>query len=380
VHPLQSEPVDYVYARATLLCTLFSLLAIESWMLDRRWISVAWFAAAVLAKEECVTVPLMVGLYTFREGELKRRWAPLAAMLGVAALAGVRVMAAVQITGMKNIGGNAGISPLQYLSEQGLAIMRYVELFFVPWRFSVDPSIPVPDWWCRGLVWLVLLAAIAATTLRLKTWKPAFWILAGFILLIPSSTVFPVADLAADRRMYLPMLAFAPAVALMFPGWRTRAWVPILCVLAILSIGRTYVWASDERLWGEAVQRAPAKIRPRIQLSRAVPPEQALSILQDAKRLAPQDPALATELARVYLELQRPAEALSEAGRALALTPGEPHAINNRGTVLLALHQSAAARRDFLAALKIDPCLREARANLERSGGIPAEVGRCTSE
>jgi Flp pilus assembly protein TadD len=52
----------------------------------------------------------------------------------------------------------------------------------------------------------------------------------------------------------------------------------------------------------------------------------------------------------------------------LALTPGEPHALNNRGAVLLAMNQTAAARRDFLAALKIDPCLTEARENLARSG------------
>ena len=31
------------------------------------------------------------------------------------------------------------------------------------------------------------------------------------ILLIPSSSIFPAADLAADRRMYLPMFAFAAA-------------------------------------------------------------------------------------------------------------------------------------------------------------------------
>ena len=77
------------------------------------------------------------------------------------------------------------------------------------------------------------------------------------------------------------------------------------------------------------------------------------------------------------LELGRPAEALAEAGKALALSPHEPHALNNRGVVLLAMAQTAAARRDFLAALAIDPCLEEARQNLERSGGIPGEAPRC---
>jgi hypothetical protein len=41
------------------------------------------------------------------------------------------------------------------------------------------------------------------------------------------------------------------------------------------------------------------------------------------------------------------------------------------------MNQTAAARRDFMAALTIDPCLTEARDNLQRSGGIPPDAPRC---
>jgi Flp pilus assembly protein TadD len=103
-----------------------------------------------------------------------------------------------------------------------------------------------------------------------------------------------------------------------------------------------------------------------------------VQILRDAQTFAPQAPEVPTEFARVYLDLHRPADALAQAGRALALTPREPHALNNRGVVLLAMNQTAAARRDFLAALQVDPCLVESRDNLQRTGGIPADVPRCT--
>jgi len=33
LHPMQAEGVDYVYARAILLCTLFSLMALDAWTL-----------------------------------------------------------------------------------------------------------------------------------------------------------------------------------------------------------------------------------------------------------------------------------------------------------------------------------------------------------
>lgn len=368
VHPMQSEAVDYVYARAIVLCTLFCILAMDAWVCERAWWSVAWFTLAVLSKEECLSLPVMMALYSFR-----KRWLPLAAMCAVALVSGVRVMGAIQATGMKNIGSNAGISAMGYLSEQGIAILRYLGLLVFPWFFSIDPGIPSPPWIWRVLGWAVILALVVIAAGRIRRVPAAFCILAGFVLLIPSSSIFPAADLAADRRMYLPMVAFAPAMALLVPARH----VLIAGVLAALSIGRSYIWASDERLWRDAAAQAPDKVRPILQLSRAVAPERAAELLRRAESAAPEDPDIPSELARVDLELNRPAEALGQAGRALALAPRDPHALNNRGAVLLALNQTAAARADFLAALGIDPCLSEARENLERSGGIPADAPGC---
>jgi len=412
VHPMQSEAVDYVYARAIVLSTLFCILAMDAWTRERPWRSVAWFTLAVLSKEECVSLPMVLALYSLilrakplphgrgSEAAPNRRGAgengcaagqttendglphgraegllhiPMAAMCGVALLSGLRVIAAIHATGMKNIGANAGISPAGYLSEQGIAILRYFGLLIFPWFFSVDPLIPTPPWIWRMLAWLVVLSLTVLAARRVRKVPAAFCLLAGFILLIPSSSIFPAADLAADRRMYLPMLAFAPAMALMIPARH----VLVAAVLAALSIGRAYVWASDERLWSEAAAQAPDKIRPILQLSRAIAPDRAAELLQRAEAANPNDPDIPGELARIDLELNRPADALAQAGRALALAPRDPHALNNRGAVLLALNQTAAARGDFLAALRIDPCLSEARENLERSGGIPADAPRC---
>lgn len=376
VHPMQSEAVDYVYARAILLCTLFSLLAIEDWTRDGSWRTVGWFTLAVLSKEECVTLPVLLALYSVWRGDAGKRVAPLAAMGGISLLAGLRVVAVIQATGMQNIGAKAGISPLGYLSEQGIGLLRYFGLLVFPWFFSVDPQIPSPAWVWRVLAWAVILGLVFAAVRRVREVPAAAWILAGLILLVPSSSIFPAADLAADRRMYLPMIAFVPAMALLLP--RSRWMIFVVGLFGLLSMERAYVWASDARLWGEAAEQAPGKLRPILQLSRAVPPEQAVSLLEDAEKLAPQNPEIPAELARVDLELNRPGEALGEAGRALALMPGDANALNNRGAVLLAMKQTEMARNDFLAALRADPCLEEARQNLERSGGVPGDAPGCS--
>jgi hypothetical protein len=163
-HPVMSEAVDYIYARAILLATLFSLLALLYWIRGRVWISVLWFAAAVFAKEECVTVPLVLALIAWRG-----RVAPLSAMLAISAAAGMRVLAAIQATGMVNIGLNAGVSPFAYLVAQGFSLCRSFGLLVVPWAFSVDPQIPGGGW----LGWLAIVALIVVCVVRYRSVRAA---------------------------------------------------------------------------------------------------------------------------------------------------------------------------------------------------------------
>ena len=125
-------------------------------------------------------------------------------------------------------------------------------------------------------------------------WRYSRWFAVGLILLLPSSSIFPAEDLAADRRIYLALAAFAVAIAQLA---RPKAWMAaaLIAILGAFSIARTYTWMSDERLWREAVAQAPDKIRPKIQLARNVAPAEALTLLADARRLAPNDPNIATE-------------------------------------------------------------------------------------
>ena len=60
LHPIQSEAVNYVWARSIVLASLFCFGALWQWTRGRPWIAVAWFAAALLAKEECAAFPLLL--------------------------------------------------------------------------------------------------------------------------------------------------------------------------------------------------------------------------------------------------------------------------------------------------------------------------------
>jgi protein O-mannosyl-transferase len=359
IHPLQGEAVAYVFARGTLLATAFCLLTWNSWRTGKEWRAVAWFGIALLCKEECVVFPLILILLG------PRNWKAFAAMTGLAFLVGARTIYVTSLISNSGAGFAAGISPVAYLASQGVVILRYLQLLLVPWGFTVDPDIRNPAIWIAVLAWLGLITA-AALSFKYKRW---IWFGAGILLLLPSSSILPAADLAADRRMYLPMIAFCALIGLLAQLVNARAKGVAAALLIFLSIGRMEIWRTERTLWQEAVDRGPGKVRPRIQLARTLAPAAALETLS----AAPQTADVLTETGRVHLDLGQPADALREFGKALALRPGDAHGVNNRGVALLAMGQTAAARKDFERALEIDPKLEDARNNLAR---IPATAAK----
>ncbi|HUQ94042.1 MAG TPA: tetratricopeptide repeat protein [Bryobacteraceae bacterium] len=365
LHPVQTETVAYVFAGATSWMTLFCLLSLREWTLDRPWRAFLWFLPALLAKEECIAFPLVLPLIHHSK-ENGKRWIPVAAMLTMAMIAGLRVLYVASMTPGSGAGAQSGVTPLEYFAAQGSALWRYVRLLMLPYGFTVESPIQtgsiaaIPGW--------IALAACVALSIRYSIW----W-LAAFILVLPSSSIFPAADLSADRRLYLPMIAIGPGIGLLLQSRRRVISGVLLVCLALISVRQTLLWMNGEALWREAVRLAPGRVRPRIQLARQLAPPEALRVLDGARILAPGDPAIASEKGRVLLENGNPALALAEFGRALALAPSDARAVNNRGVALLRLGQKDAAEADFRRALQLDHCLFDALWNL-RSIGIREEA------
>jgi tetratricopeptide (TPR) repeat protein len=382
VHPVEAEAVNYVFARSTLLATVLCLAALVCWTRQRYWWAVPWFAAALLAKEECVAFPAVLLLIQFgapRQLNMSRdlQWKPIVVMFGVSLAAGVRVLLATAVTSGSGAGLNSEVSWQSYALAQGTVILRYLRMLILPWGFTVDPAVAVPPVWLGALAWATVLALAAAALFQFTGARAGFWFIAGLVLLLPSSSILPATDLAADRRMYLPMIGFATCVALLLERTRPQLVGVALVLLAGLSVQRTAIWRTEEALWSDAANRAPDKIRPKIQLARAVDPGRALAMLDDARRSAPEDPRIPAEVGRILLTQGKTLEALRAFGRALALDPRNPEAFNNRGAALLALNQKEAARQDFERALAIDPCEWSARLNLRRLGVVEAPPSRC---
>ena len=357
VHPLQAEAVNYVAARGVVLAALLCFTALLAWLEERHWMAVVCFAVALLASEQCAAFPILLPIVA------RRRLAPIATMLVLSAAAVLR-WALVSPGTWSHAGG--------YLLQQSAVTWRYLRLLVVPWGFSIDPDIGLPPAWLGVLAWLAIAGVMALATVVVKKRKGrpadcAKWLIAALLLLLPASLLLPSRYLAADSRMYLPLFALAAAIGILLSGARLReVAIAVTVLLTVLSVWRTYVWTSDERLWREAVRRAPQKARPKVQLAKTVRAAEALELLAQARELEPHNSEVAAETGKVLLDEQQYDGALTELSRALSLDPLNALALNNRGVAFAALSQVEAARADFESALRLDPDFAEARENLNR--------------
>ncbi len=404
LHPLQTEPVAYVFARATLLSTLLCLLCWRAWMDRKYWISAAYFAAALLAKEEAAAFPLfLAGFEDFHRRDtrlLNAPWrAPFATMLVACVAVAARLFYAASVTEGSGAAFDLGaITPATYLLTQGRVFWEYARLVFFPWGQNFDRDFPLSTGWdpATAAAWAVLLAVAVAGLKLVRRVPDLYWFLGGMALLAPTSSFVPLADLIAERRMYLPLLGFAAGTGVLLAkldrDLRLRAGIPnanrdqsgvstarvrlgpialaVVIALAVLTWQRSQVWHSEESLWRDTAAKSPGKVRPKLQLARALaamgPAYEAeqLRLLEEAAHVAPRDPDVTTEIGVYYLQHSDPERAREAFQKALGQGAQAPQAKANRGAALYLLGRRDEAISDFEEALTQDPCNFDARNNL----------------
>jgi len=405
LHPLQSEPVVYVFARATLLAALLCLLCWRAWIGRRYWAAAAWFAAALLAKEEVIAFPAFLvafeWLYWGGARPMEHWRAAFGVMLALAAAAAARLFYAAAVTEGSGAAFDLGaITPGTYLLTQGRAFWEYARLLVLPLGQNIDRDFALSTGWdeTTAAAWAAVLVVVGVCLAYMRMFPSLFWVLGGVILLSPSSSFVPLADLVAERRMYLPMVSLCAGIGLLLARmdgavharWAANAEasrspmdgrspadarlgvvaIAVIAALTVLSWQRTQVWMTEESLWRDSVEKSPGKARPKLQLARALGAqgpgreEEQLGLLQEARAVAPHDPDVTTELGVFYLQRAEPERALRLFDEALGQNAQRPQALANRGAALFLLGRREEAIGDWRGALAQAPCNFAARSNL----------------
>ena len=193
----------------------------------------------------------------------------------------------------------SAVSPWSYLGLQLRVVYTYLRLLVWPYPQSIEYDFSASHALWLRLVEIAGLAAIVAAgmwAVRTERWKIAgLSILAFLLLLAPTSSIIPSTDAAFEHRLYLPMMAFSLllAWALSLVPKRSAVAAVILVALALVTLNRGAVWASDVALWKDAASHAPQKARAWFNLGAAqadADPQGARVSLRRAIELQPKFP------------------------------------------------------------------------------------------
>jgi tetratricopeptide (TPR) repeat protein len=211
----------------------------------------------------------------------------------------------------------------QYFFTQCRVIWIYLRLFLLPFGQTIDYDLAasrslLDPAAIAGLAGL-LAAAAAAVFLRRRYPLGSYGLLAFLLLLAPTSSVVPILDPIAERRVYLPLLGLLLVTLEVLRRLKTRparlaaALAVLLMVAGALTYHRNRVWGSDIALWEDAVARSPRKSRVHFQLGfayfRVGRCEDAERHYEIASRLAAPDFRLYYNWAMAYTCLGRAGEA-----------------------------------------------------------------------
>lgn len=288
-HPIQTQAVTYIIQRAESLMGLFffmSLFFSAQYLTSRQK---GWWVASIisgllcgLTKEVALALPLIVLMYDYafvspslREALQKNRWL----YLGLGLIWPVMIFLYLTTRPEEKLTagfGMEGMTPWIYALNQPTVIMHYFRLLFFPHPLVFDYDMrPDASWWellPSILIVFAIVLSLFAVFKRNKTF--GFLGLAFFVILAPSSSIIPVKDLIFEYRVYLSAATVTTGFVLIFYFLLERyvqvkkRKVVFICVLAILTtvlggltFQRNKVYASEEALWKDIIQKWPSNAR-----------------------------------------------------------------------------------------------------------------------
>jgi len=363
IHPVVSEPVNYISNRSGLLASFFFLLGLW-WVVrvaagegGRRpglWLTLC-FAAGVASKEIAFTFPLAAALYLWLLAPA-RPWRLLAGPAGLMAL---------YLVGTRAIIGKAVGEPVRDLSTQwatqAKAAVFYLWTLVEPVHLSVEPQFAAASGWGEGPVGLALVLLASAGVVLWRGGNRLALCCAGWaaLALLPTSLV-PLNVLVNENRLYLPLAGLCLGLGGLCP-WlpQGRVWLLGLLPLVGLCLGRNAVWQDEVSLWSDAVRKGPGMARAHVNLGKAyLESEQYQEAIDSSRRALDLNPGLDRahyNIGMAYQHLDRPEEAVASYQRALELRPDLLEARNNLGNVYLVQGRTQDALGEYRRALALQP-------------------------
>jgi protein O-mannosyl-transferase len=394
IHPLQTEVVGYVVQRTESTMGLFYLLtmyaSVRAMGPERRpqvWTVVAIVACALGmgSKESMVTAPLMVLFYdlAFESRSITKALTVRRTLyLGLAATWLVLAASISRFPRFRSAGLESGVGPWMYLLNQAVMIVTYLKLAVWPHPLVLDYGRTVPIALTTALPYALVVLALLALTLVMWRVRPPLAFLGTwfFVILAPTSTVVPIAtEVAAERRMHLPLAAIVVLLAVAV-RWAAARWTPnlgrahaiggvavITLALGALTIVRNAEYRDPIGIWETVLARRPqdrARYNLGIELKAAGRTAEAIELYRQA---TPGEPAAHYALGFELGSTGQFDVAVAELREFIRLEPDDfraPQAYYLLGRSLVGLGKYAEAEHAYREILKMIPRDADARGAL----------------
>jgi tetratricopeptide (TPR) repeat protein len=405
VHPLASESVDYTIQRTELLMSLFFLLTLyfagRGFALSesKGWhvAALAAFALGLVSKEVIVVAPLVVFFYDWLfwsespRRALARHWKLYA---GFAVVFGLyfftvdtnlrHVFSGANWLGMQ-LAWRPTVSPWTYALTQSGIIVHYLRLALWPaplvgdyegWPIAKSVADVLPSFLVvAGLVGLTFWGLVRRRNLAfLGVWF--------FAILAPTSSFRPLlSEIAAERRMYLPLAAVILLAVLAGRSLLRRLDAPqtagtvvvalLALVLAWSTVRRNEDYRTTLSFWSDVVAKRPDNPRAHSWLGdylfRNGRRADALAHLEEAVRLNPRRGSYLYSLGVVLASQGRTDEAIERYRESLRFEPERASVHNNLGVALASRGRLEEAVGHYREAIRIEPGHAGAHNNLARA-------------
>ena len=409
VHPLQTESVTYIVQRSEVLMglwyllTLYGVLRSSQSPTSQGWplLTVGACALGMVSKPVMVTAPLLALLYD--RVFLAPSWATLwrqrrGSYLGLAATWGL--LAWILTTSLQPkpeqvlTSGFAlrALTPWEYLRTQPGVLLHYLRLTFWPNPLCLNYQWPIARIPEAILGPSLLVGALLLASLW-TLWRGSAVGFLGtgfFLLLAPTSSIYPIRDIAFEHRMYLPLII--PVTLSVLGTWEllgrgvpaipTRRRVAlglavaILLALGLATVRRNAVYQDEALLWRDTLSKRPENSMDLHNLGEALfrqgKIEEAISYYRRALQLRP-DPYTCYDLGLALATQGHLDEAIRQYEEALRLKPHYVEAHNNLGSALLQQGHLDAAIHHYEEALSLHPDQADTHFNL---GLALAQQGR----
>lgn len=391
LHPVCSESVTYILQRTESMMAMFLLGSLYCFVRSvdssnpKRWRvgAIVCCALSMGCKEVGVVTPMLIWIYdrTFVSGTFGGAIRSKRGFYVALACTWVVLPIVLMNASIKTHLGAHGferMGPWLSLKTQASVIVYYIRLCFWPVGLNIDYY----DWLVAEKLSSVLWQGCVVVGLMIGTIvamvkKPWLGFLGAwfFIILSPTSSFLPQSsEIAAERRMYLPLLAvvtiFVIATTKMLP--RRGAVIVGIILAVVLGVGtfvRNAAYASEVKIWADAVAKRPGNSRGWFNLGQAMARVNnragAIAAYEHALRLEPN-----RHDARFKLGVSLAADknfdaAIEQFDLAAYLKPDAPEIYFQRGAAHAASGQYDQAEADFRKAIELKPDYAEAMQLLD---------------